>query len=38
MPSTGAGNTPVIFGLAGVGLLGLGGLAVLAARRRGRHS
>ncbi|MFE3877697.1 choice-of-anchor A family protein [Kitasatospora sp. NPDC059146] len=39
LPSTGAGNAPVVFGLAGVGLLGLGGLAVLAARRRrGRHS
>ncbi|MFE6053558.1 choice-of-anchor A family protein [Kitasatospora sp. NPDC056446] len=38
LPSTGAGNAPVVFGLAGVGLLGLGGLAVMAARRRGRHS
>ncbi|MFB7615309.1 choice-of-anchor A family protein [Kitasatospora sp. NPDC056181] len=38
LPSTGAGNGPVVLGLAGVGLLGLGGLAVLAARRRGRHS
>ncbi|MFJ9949819.1 choice-of-anchor A family protein [Kitasatospora sp. NPDC091207] len=38
LPSTGAGNGPLVFGLAGVGLLGLGGLAVLAARRRGRHS
>ncbi|MFD5463559.1 choice-of-anchor A family protein [Kitasatospora sp. NPDC127059] len=38
LPSTGAGDAPVVFGLAGVGLLGLGGLAVLAARRRGRHS
>ncbi|MER7769635.1 choice-of-anchor A family protein [Kitasatospora sp. NPDC096140] len=37
LPSTGAGNAPVVFGLAGVGLLGLGGLAVMAARRRGRH-
>ncbi|MFF2076301.1 choice-of-anchor A family protein [Kitasatospora sp. NPDC058162] len=37
LPSTGAGNAPVVFGLAGVGLLGLGGLAVRAARRRGRH-
>ncbi|WP_406198184.1 choice-of-anchor A family protein [Kitasatospora sp. NBC_01560] len=37
LPSTGAGNAPVVFGLAGVGLLGLGGLAVLAVRRRGRH-
>ncbi|WP_078861080.1 LPXTG cell wall anchor domain-containing protein [Streptomyces rubellomurinus] len=37
MPSTGAGNAPVVFGLAGAALLGLGGLAVLAARRRGRH-
>ncbi|MGA5816275.1 choice-of-anchor A family protein [Kitasatospora sp. NPDC094028] len=37
LPSTGAGNAPVVFGLAGAGLLGLGGLAVLAARRRGRH-
>ncbi|MFF4378797.1 choice-of-anchor A family protein [Kitasatospora sp. NPDC001547] len=38
LPSTGAGNASVVLGLAGVGLLGLGGLAVLAARRRGRHS
>ncbi|MER7584547.1 choice-of-anchor A family protein [Kitasatospora sp. NPDC097691] len=38
LPSTGAGNAPVVFGLAGAGLLGLGGLAVMAARRRGRHS
>ncbi|WP_405004416.1 choice-of-anchor A family protein [Kitasatospora purpeofusca] len=38
LPSTGAGNAPVVLGLAGVGLLGLGALAVLAARRRGRHS
>ncbi|WP_231977796.1 choice-of-anchor A family protein [Streptomyces sp. TLI_053] len=38
LPSTGAGNAPVVFGLAGAGLLALGGLAVLAARRRGRHS
>ncbi|MBD0689937.1 hypothetical protein BG452_06970 [Streptomyces sp. CBMA123] len=39
LPSTGAGDAPVVLGLAGVGLLGLGGLAVLAARRRrGRHS
>jgi choice-of-anchor A domain-containing protein/LPXTG-motif cell wall-anchored protein len=38
LPSTGAGNAPVVFGLAGVGLLGLGGLAFVAARRRGRHS
>ncbi|MEU4113858.1 choice-of-anchor A family protein [Kitasatospora sp. NPDC028055] len=38
LPSTGSGDAPVVFGLAGVGLLGLGGLAVLAARRRGRHS
>ncbi|WP_199807937.1 choice-of-anchor A family protein [Streptomyces sp. NRRL S-350] len=37
LPSTGAGNAAVVLGLAGVGLLGLGGLAVLAARRRGRH-
>ncbi|MFD8705929.1 choice-of-anchor A family protein [Kitasatospora sp. NPDC059648] len=37
LPPTGAGNAPVVFGLAGAGLLGLGGLAVLAARRRGRH-
>ncbi|MFJ7911132.1 choice-of-anchor A family protein [Kitasatospora sp. NPDC096204] len=38
LPSTGAGNAPVVFGVAGVGLLGLGGLAVLAARRRrGSH-
>lgn len=37
LPSTGAGNAPVVFGLAGAALLGLGGLAVLAARRRGRH-
>ncbi|MER7754304.1 choice-of-anchor A family protein [Kitasatospora sp. NPDC097643] len=38
LPSTGSGNAPVVLGLAGVGLLGLGGLAVLVARRRGRHS
>ncbi|MFB7476401.1 choice-of-anchor A family protein [Kitasatospora sp. NPDC056184] len=38
LPSTGAGNAPVVFGLAGAGLLALGGLAVVAARRRGRHS
>ncbi|WP_224283866.1 choice-of-anchor A family protein [Streptomyces sp. LS1784] len=37
LPSTGADNAPVVFGLAGVGLLGLGALAVLAVRRRGRH-
>ncbi|MFJ9771728.1 choice-of-anchor A family protein [Kitasatospora sp. NPDC101157] len=37
LPSTGAGSAPVVFGLAGAGLVGLGGLAVLAARRRGRH-
>ncbi len=37
LPSTGAGNAPVVLGLAGAGLLALGGLAVLAARRRGRH-
>ncbi|MCX4685334.1 choice-of-anchor A family protein [Kitasatospora purpeofusca] len=37
LPATGAGNAPVVLGLAGVGLLGLGALAVLAARRRGRH-
>ncbi|MFI2608780.1 choice-of-anchor A family protein [Kitasatospora sp. NPDC018619] len=37
LPSTGAGNATTVFGLAGIGLLGLGGLAVLAARRRGRH-
>ncbi|MGW6916820.1 choice-of-anchor A family protein [Kitasatospora sp. NPDC054939] len=38
LPSTGAGNGPVVLGLAGVGVLALGGLAVLVARRRGRHS
>ncbi|MFB8241323.1 choice-of-anchor A family protein [Kitasatospora purpeofusca] len=38
LPATGAGNAPVVLGLAGAGLLGLGALAVLAARRRGRHS
>lgn len=38
LPSTGAGNAPMVFGLAGAGLLALGGLAVVAARRRGRHS
>ncbi|WUS64196.1 choice-of-anchor A family protein [Kitasatospora sp. NBC_01246] len=38
LPSTGAGDGPVVLGLAGVAVLGLGGLAVLVARRRGRHS
>ncbi|WP_157849815.1 LPXTG cell wall anchor domain-containing protein [Streptomyces pyridomyceticus] len=38
MPSAGAGNAPLVFGLAGAGLLGLGGLAVMVVRRRGRHS
>ncbi|MEV6979103.1 choice-of-anchor A family protein [Kitasatospora sp. NPDC093806] len=38
LPSTGAGDTPVILGAAGAGLLALGGIAVLVARRRGRHS
>ncbi|MFB6893154.1 choice-of-anchor A family protein [Kitasatospora sp. NPDC056327] len=38
LPSTGAGNASVVLGLAGAGLLALGGLAVVVARRRGRHS
>ncbi|MEE1787818.1 choice-of-anchor A family protein [Streptomyces sp. SP17BM10] len=38
LPSTGTGNAPAVFGAAGAALLALGGLAVRAARRRGRHS
>lgn len=38
LPSTGAGNAPAVLGAAGAALLALGGLAVRAARRRGRHS
>ncbi|MFE6868637.1 choice-of-anchor A family protein [Kitasatospora sp. NPDC057692] len=37
LASTGSDNAPLLLGI-GAGLLALGGLAVLAARRRGRHS
>ncbi|MFE6869798.1 choice-of-anchor A family protein [Kitasatospora sp. NPDC057692] len=37
LPSTGSDNAPLLLGI-GAGLLALGGLAVVAARRRGRHS
>ncbi|MFF7457382.1 choice-of-anchor A family protein [Kitasatospora sp. NPDC008115] len=38
LPSTGAGNSTTVLGIAGAALLAVGGgLAFLAARRRGRH-
>ena len=38
LPSTGSSGNPVMLGLAGAALMAGGGLAVLVARRRGRHS